>query len=62
VVFGVALYFLTGGAELWLHASLWEKIARLLMVMAGGSAVYFGVLWCLGFRLRDFNRREEETN
>ncbi|MCL2297189.1 MAG: murein biosynthesis integral membrane protein MurJ [Proteobacteria bacterium] len=58
-VFGAALYFFVGGAELWLHASLWEKITRLLIVIAGGGAVYFAVLWCLGFRLRDFNRREE---
>ncbi|MDR0250098.1 MAG: murein biosynthesis integral membrane protein MurJ [Burkholderiales bacterium] len=59
VVFGIALHFLSGNAELWLHASLWEKIMRLLIVMVGGGVVYFAVLWCLGFRLRDFNRREE---
>jgi branched-chain amino acid transport system substrate-binding protein len=62
VIFGVALYFLADNAELWLHASLKQKVTRLLMVIAGGGAVYFSALWCLGFRLKDFNRREEEPS
>lgn len=60
-VFGVALYFLADNAEMWLQASLRVKITRLLLVIAGGGAVYFAVLWVLGFRLRDFNRKEEEA-
>ncbi len=57
-VLAAALYALAGPAEAWLHATLWTRIGRLAMVIAGGAAAYFGALFLLGFRLRDFNRRE----
>jgi putative peptidoglycan lipid II flippase len=57
-VFAVALYFMTGSAETWLHASAISKVLRLLGIVAGGIIVYFGALFCLGFRLKDFNRRD----
>ncbi|MFO1398984.1 MAG: murein biosynthesis integral membrane protein MurJ [Burkholderiales bacterium] len=57
-VLAAALYALAGPAEAWLAASLWTRIGRLAVVIAGGAAAYFGALFLLGFRLRDFNRRE----
>ena len=47
-----------GPASTWLAAGLAERIVRLALVMAAGGAAYFGALWLLGFRLRDFNRRD----
>jgi putative peptidoglycan lipid II flippase len=52
------LVAIAGPATLWLEASLWAKIGRLLWVCAAGAGVYFGALWLLGFRLADFNRKE----
>ncbi|MFO1415576.1 MAG: murein biosynthesis integral membrane protein MurJ [Burkholderiales bacterium] len=57
-VLAAALYALAGPAEGWLAATLWQRVGRLAVVIAGGAAAYFGALFLLGFRLRDFNRRE----
>jgi putative peptidoglycan lipid II flippase len=57
-VLAAALYVLAGPAEAWLAATLWQRIGRLAVVIAGGAAAYFGALLLLGFRLRDFDRRE----
>jgi len=51
------LWFAAGGAEAWLHAAPVAKAVRLTGVVFAGIAVYFGVLWIFGFRLRDFVRR-----
>jgi putative peptidoglycan lipid II flippase len=34
-----------------------SRILRLCVLVGVGSAVYFGTLWLLGFRPRDFARR-----
>ena len=52
------LWWLAGPAELWLHASLWQKLGRLAGVIAAGGIAYFATLALLGFRLSDFDRRE----
>jgi putative peptidoglycan lipid II flippase len=52
------LYFLAGPAQSWLEAGLWTKLARLFGVIVAGAVAYFGALYLLGFRIRDFNRRE----
>jgi putative peptidoglycan lipid II flippase len=57
-VLAAVLYLLAGQADYWLHASLWTKVGRLAGVVAAGAAAYLGTLFLLGFRLRDFNRRE----
>lgn len=51
------LWFAAGGAEEWLHAAPAAKAVRLTGVVFAGIAVYFGMLWIFGFRLRDFVRR-----
>jgi putative peptidoglycan lipid II flippase len=50
---------LGGPASAWMQAGLAERGARLALLMAAGGAAYFGSLWLLGFRLRDFSRREQ---
>ena len=57
-VLGVVLWWLGGNDTFWLAATLWQRVARLALIVAAGSAAYFASLWLVGFRLRDFNRRE----
>ena len=57
-VFALVLLALAGPASYWLTAGVWTKIGRLAGVLAAGAVVYFGALWLLGFRLRDFSRAD----
>src|SRR4051812_2623542 len=43
-----------GDDSVWLAAANWWRIGHLAMLMALGSASYFGSLGLMGFRLRDF--------
>ena len=52
------LAMLVGPASTWLQAGLSERVVRLALVMAAGGAGYFGALWLLGFRPKDFSRRD----
>jgi putative peptidoglycan lipid II flippase len=54
------LYAFAGTPAEWLGASFGTRVARLAAVCAAGAAAYFSALWLLGFRLRDFNRKEAE--
>jgi putative peptidoglycan lipid II flippase len=54
------LFALAGTPADWLAASLGQRVARLAAICAAGAAAYFAALWLLGFRLRDFNRREDD--
>ncbi len=57
-VLAAVLAWLAGPADLWLHANFAHKAVRLSGLIVAGAAAYFGTLALLGFRLRDFNRRE----
>jgi len=57
-VLAAVLAWLAGPSSYWLAASLWQKVGRLGGVIAAGAVAYFAALYLLGFRLRDFNRRE----
>jgi putative peptidoglycan lipid II flippase len=57
-VLAAVLYALSGNAEFWTHATLWQRMWRLFLVIAAGGAAYFGTLFLLGFRFADFNRKE----
>jgi putative peptidoglycan lipid II flippase len=57
-VLGGVLAWLTGPAQLWLHAGLWTRVSRLGLLVVAGAAAYFATLFLLGFRIADFNRRE----
>jgi putative peptidoglycan lipid II flippase len=58
-VLAVLLAWLAGAGSFWLNAGLWDKVVRLAGVIAAGALAYFATLYLLGFRLADFNRREE---
>ena len=57
-VLAAVIVVLAGPAAAWLQAGLIERVVRLVLVVVAGACAYFGVLWLLGFRLRDFSRRE----
>ncbi|MBI5659083.1 MAG: murein biosynthesis integral membrane protein MurJ [Nitrosomonadales bacterium] len=54
---GLALWFGMGSEQDWLTGGGWPRIAHLAGLVAMGLAVYFAVLWLLGFRIGDFSRR-----
>jgi len=60
-VLAALLAWLAGPASVWLEATLWQRVARLAGVIAAGGVGYFATLWLLGFRLRDFERREVDA-
>jgi peptidoglycan biosynthesis protein MviN/MurJ (putative lipid II flippase) len=53
----LALAFAMGPADWWMAADWRLRVAALAGLVALGAAVYFGVLWALGFRARDFVRQ-----
>ena len=57
VAMGAVLWWATGDDAAWLAAAAWWRVGRLAMLVALGGATYFGSLWLLGFRLRDFAKR-----
>ncbi len=57
-VLAALLVWLAGPAPVWLEATLWQRVARLAGVIAAAAAGYFATLWLLGFRIKDFERRE----
>ena len=54
---GVLLWWMAGASSEWLTAGAWSRVTRLALLVLAGAGSYFGVLWLLGFRWRDFNRR-----
>lgn len=57
LVLGLTLWFGMGSEQSWLTSGGWARIWRLTGLVVMGMAVYFVVLWALGFRLKDFSRR-----
>lgn len=53
----LVLWFGMGDTESWLHYAFLQKILRLTLLVAGGAATYFAVLWLQGLRVNDFMRR-----
>ncbi len=56
-VMGAALWFGMGQQGNWIGAPPLERMLRLSALVAGGGAGYFGALWLLGFRLKDFTKK-----
>jgi putative peptidoglycan lipid II flippase len=54
---GLALWFGMGSEQYWLTSHGWTRIIHLSWLVVLGVAVYFGVLFALGFRLKDFAKR-----
>jgi putative peptidoglycan lipid II flippase len=57
IAMGSVLWVCAGSDISWLTASTSVRAVRLTAVVAVGGAVYFFMLWLLGFRLKDFARR-----
>jgi putative peptidoglycan lipid II flippase len=57
VVMGVFLFFAKGSVQGWLQSDLFERIAHLGLLVAGGAGLYFACLGLLGFRFAHFKRR-----
>jgi putative peptidoglycan lipid II flippase len=53
----VALWLAMGPERWWLAAHGAIRAAAIAGLVLLGAAVYFGALWLLGFRVRDFSRR-----
>ena len=53
----VALWLAMGPERWWLSAHGSIRAAAVAGLVVLGAAVYFGALWLLGFRMRDFSRR-----
>ncbi|MBU3736550.1 MAG: murein biosynthesis integral membrane protein MurJ [Methylobacterium sp.] len=56
----LVLWFGMGSQQAWLEYAALEKLWRLAALVTAGALSYFGMLWMLGFRLRDFSRRAAE--
>jgi putative peptidoglycan lipid II flippase len=54
---GLALFFGMGSEQQWLVINGWTRVIQLTLLVVMGVAVYFSVLWLLGFRLKDFAKR-----
>ncbi len=57
---GGTLWLAMGDTESWMHWSLTERLIRLTAVVLLGAASYFGALWLVGFRPKDFRRKASE--
>ena len=55
-VMAALLYWLQGDQSEWLKGSSLDHAIRLLPLIGAGVAGYFGTLYLLGFRIRDFSR------
>jgi putative peptidoglycan lipid II flippase len=54
---GIALWFAMGPEAWWIDAPGQKRVLALVGLVGLGMATYFGALWVLGFRPRDFSRR-----
>jgi len=55
---GGALWYSMGSESSWFEISAGGRAAKLAAVIAAGVIAYFGSLWMMGFRPRDFSRHE----
>lgn len=58
VVMGVGLYWAGGDIDTWLKIAALERVIWLSVLIVGGVTAYFGTLWLLGVRTREFRLRE----
>ncbi len=58
VVMAGVLWVLRGSHDIWRHGHTLTKAGHLLLLVCAGGLSYFATLFALGFRLRDFRRRE----
>lgn len=51
------LYLAGDTSEVWLHYRAMQRLLHLIGLVLLGAATYFGALWLLGIRVKDFMRR-----
>jgi putative peptidoglycan lipid II flippase len=51
------LWRLAGDTDRWIAMGAWQRVQWMTLLVAGGAAIYFGTLWVLGLRPRDFRVR-----
>jgi putative peptidoglycan lipid II flippase len=51
------LWWFAGDIAHWIAMSAWQRAQWMSLLVAGGGAVYFGVLWLAGMRVRDLRVR-----
>ncbi|MDR2207808.1 MAG: murein biosynthesis integral membrane protein MurJ [Azoarcus sp.] len=56
-VMGAVLWFVTGTTETWLAPGGASRVLHLSGIVVAGAVSYFGALFALGLRPRDFRRR-----
>lgn len=54
---GLVLWFGMGAQSDWIGAPALARILRLAALVTAGGGAYFGTLWLLGFRLKDFGKK-----
>ena len=54
VAMAAVLVWGVGSVDVWLERTGWERVGQLLLWIAIGGVVYFGALFALGFRVREF--------
>lgn len=52
------LLFFNPEAQIWLDASIMQRLLRLGFLVAGGAIIYVGVLFAMGLRLADLKQHE----
>ena len=55
---GGALWYSMGSEASWFEIAAGARALKLALVIAAGTAAYFGSLWVMGLRLADFSRHE----
>ena len=55
---GGALWYAMGSESSWFEIAATARAVKLALVIAAGTAAYFGSLWIMGLRLADFSRHE----
>jgi peptidoglycan biosynthesis protein MviN/MurJ (putative lipid II flippase) len=48
------LLFLSGGLDQWIAMDKWQRVWHLAWVIGAAVPLYFGALYGLGLRVRDF--------
>ncbi len=51
------IWLLVGSDARWINASAVQRVAHLCVLVVAAAATYFGALWLMGFRPRDFSKR-----
>ncbi len=57
VAMGGVLWLGAGDTSRWIGVPALERVMRLCLIVVAGSFTYFGTLWLLGFRLKDFSKK-----